>query len=112
LLASEAERRGFRLNTLLFSSRQLVADIAWQPPGEHYRFHVCLCAFGSGHDKGVWLKPGLIGVSHLLLDELRRTVQGPPAAFFSPEGVRLLSTKVDGVPFLCDATAERRPKAA
>ena len=105
LLANAIEERGFRLNTLVPSSCQLIADIAWNPPGADHRFHVCLCAFGASQEDGEWMKPGLIGVSQLLSDELRQIIQGPPAALFSPEGVRLLSAKFDGVPFLCDAAA-------
>jgi hypothetical protein len=94
LLASAVEERGYRLHSLLPSCRQLIAEIAWKSPGVDYRYHVCLCAFGDGHDGGEWMKPGLIGVSLLLSEELRRLVHGPPVTLFSAAGVRLLEAQL------------------
>jgi hypothetical protein len=94
LLATEAERRGFRLNALFQESGLTYAQIGWEPECRSTRFHVCLASFRPGPagewDAGNWMAHGDIGVSQLLADELHRLVPGAPVDLLSRAGRRLL----------------------
>lgn len=94
-LNPKAEERGFRLNTVIRASSRLVGEIVWEPPTQNYRFHVCLCSFGTGGQpgKGKWVKSSVVGVSLLLHDELRRICSDPPISPLASAGVLLLSTR-------------------
>ena len=94
LLTQEAEARGFRLNMAVRCDDQVLAQIAWKPRDNEYRFHVASFEFGPSNREGKWIKPRVIGVSELLSGELRQFAQGPPCSILSAAGKSLVGTGV------------------
>ena len=94
LLTQEAEARGFRLNMVVHCDDQVLAQIAWKPRDNEYRFHVASCEFGPNNREGKWIKPRVIGASELLSGELRQIAQGPPCSILSAAGESLVGTGV------------------
>jgi hypothetical protein len=94
LLVPQAQRNGFRLNSIIRERGQIHTDIGWRPAGQDYVFHTCLCTFRCAHagsnDPGQWKAHSVIGVAQLLACELHRLVPGLPEKLFTPVGRHLL----------------------
>jgi hypothetical protein len=97
LLVPEVECRGYFLNTFLAGDQGFIAEIAWRTRGSHVSFHVGLCKFRPNEPIGgaQWVSSGSIGVSELLLRELRRSAAGNPTNLFTPLGLELASQLAD-----------------